>query len=122
MTQLEPEKKEDRWKFVSIRTLPEFKKLLQERAAREGMDYSAWCREVLAMVMAANVHVADLADLLKRIPDAEEPMSTPTRGSQPGKRRLGARVAGRAKCLHPLHLRSQMVTFDVCSCGKQFAR
>jgi hypothetical protein len=115
----EPEK----WKTLSIRTVPEFKALMTARAAREGMDTSVWAREVLAAVMAANVHLPDLARLLREVEGAEPPIPAPLHiKGQPGTKRRGKRVVGRAACLHPMHLRSQMVTFDLCRCGKQFDR
>jgi hypothetical protein len=107
-----------KWKYLSIRVAPGLKDALAACAQMDGLEPSVWAREVLTAVIDADISLERLAALVRDLEEAKMRVLVP----QAGPRKLGLQVVARAACLHPLHLRSEMVTFDLCQCGKEFPR
>lgn len=97
-----------------------FKAQLVEQAGRDKLAPSSWVREVLAAVVVAEVSLADLQALLTDR-QAVDPAQVVNRVRVNGQ--LGRAETYTGRCLHPVHLREHLPTYDRCSgCGRRMDR
>jgi hypothetical protein len=96
-----------------------FKELLASRARGDRLAPSSWVREVLAAVVVAGVGLADLQALLQDR-QGVDPARVVGRVRVNGQ--LGRAETLTGRCLHPMHLREHLPTYDRCACGRRMDR
>lgn len=112
--------------IINVRMPQEMRDALTAAAAGErAMKDSVWAREVFALVLASGLSLAELVAALRprAVQDALEAAPVALLPAHNGNgHRLGRAVLLTGQCLHPVHLRTELPTMDVCACGKQFPR
>jgi hypothetical protein len=103
--------------FLNVRCGGGLKEQVSELAGRDGLAPSSWAREVLSAVVAAGVGLEVLQRVLAGR-QGQDPATISDRVRWVNGDRLGATVIVTGACLHPVHLRTEMPTFDVCDPAK----